>query len=276
LLDISRVLSDEDFRRLKLSRCRNPVVAHFWEEVAQNVRGEGSLANIVPYITSKFDIFIANEIMRPIVGQQRSAFNFDDIMNNKKILLVNLSKGRLGDVNANLIGLVLVGKIMMTALARDLSTNPPPFYLYLDEFQNITTDTIAIILSEARKFRLSMTMAHQFISQLKQNIRDAVFGNVGSMAVFRIGADDADYVAKQFYGMFKASDMLKINNFNAYLRMLADNKPVAPFTLETLPFTSGDYVTIDALKQLSYQRYGRAREAVEAEIREKYNVGKSK
>ncbi len=274
LLDISRVLADEDFRKLKLSRCRNPVVAHFWEEVATQVRGEGSLANIVPYITSKFDIFIANEVMRPIVGQQRSAFNFEDIMNNKKILLVNLSKGRLGDANANLLGLVLVGKIMMTALARDITKSPPPFYLYLDEFQNITTDTIAIILSEARKFKLSMTMAHQFTAQLRKNIQDAVFGNVGSMAVFRIGPDDADYLAKQFYGAVQPKDLLKVKNFHAYLKLLADNKPMPPFTLETTPFVSGEDATVEALKQMSYQRFGRQRDAVEAEIREKYDAGK--
>ena len=272
LLDIARVLSDEDFRHLKISRCKNPVVAHFWEDIAERVSGEGSLKNIVPYITSKFDIFIANEIMRPIVGQQRSAFNFKDIMDNRKIFLVNLSKGRLGDVNANLIGLVLVGKILMNALARDLSTNPPPFYLYLDEFQNISTDTISVILSEARKFRLSMTMAHQFISQLYPKIRDAVFGNVGSMAIFRVGPDDADFLAKQLAPVFSASDVLRIPNFSAYVRILANNTPVSPFTLDALPFTTGDLVNVEMLKQLSYQRYGKAREAVEAEIREKYQI----
>lgn len=271
LMDISRVLADEEYRHLKLSRCRNPVIAHFWEEIAENVRGEGDLRNIVPYITSKFDIFIANEIMRPIVGQQRSAFNFEDIMNNRKILLVNLSKGRLGDTNANLIGLVLVGKIMMTALARDLSTNPPPFYLYMDEFQNITTDTIATILSEARKFRLSLTMAHQYISQLIDKIKVAVFGNVGSIAVFRVGPDDAEFLVKQFAPIFAPGDLLKVDNFNAYLKLLANNKPAPPFTLETLPFHSGDPANVDALRHMSYQRFGRARDAVEAEIREKYN-----
>jgi hypothetical protein len=274
LLDISRVLSDEDFRHLKISRCRNPVVAHFWEDIAERVSGEGALKNIVPYITSKFDIFIANEIMRPIVGQQRSAFNFKDIMDNKKIFLVNLSKGRLGDVNANLIGLVLVGKILMEALARDVSQNPPAFYLYLDEFQNITTDSISIILSEARKFRLSMTMAHQFIGQLYPKIRDAVFGNVGSMAVFRVGPDDVEFLARQLQPIFEAKDLLKTKNFQAAMRLLNSNSPFPPFTLETLPFTPGDSGTAEAMKQLSYQRFGRPREAVEAEIREKYAIFK--
>lgn len=276
LLDISRVLSDEEFRHLKISRCRNPIVAHFWEEIAERVSGEGSLKNIVPYITSKFDIFIANEIMRPIVGQQRSAFNFKDIMDNKKIFLVNLSKGRLGDANANLIGLVLVGKILMNALARDLSTNPPPFYLYLDEFQNISTDSISTILSEARKFKLSLTMAHQFIAQLYPKIREAVFGNVGSMAVFRVGPDDADFLAKQLAPVFTADDILRIPNFSAYIRILSNNSPLPPFTLDALPFTSGDMVNTEMLKQMSYQRFGRPREAVEEEIREKYSILKKK
>lgn len=273
LMDISRVLADEEFRALKLSRCRNPVVTHFWEDIAENVRGEGDIRNVVPYITSKFDIFIANEIMRPIVGQQRSAFDFKDIMDNKKILLVNLSKGRLGDVNANLLGLVIVGKIMMTALARTeyIHTNPPNFYLYIDEFQNITTDTISTILSEARKFRLSMTMAHQYVSQLQEKIKQSVFGNVGTMAVFRVGPDDAEYIAKQFAPRFEVNDFLKLDNYHAYLKLLAGGKPAPAFSMETIPFLQGDFLNIDALKQLSYQRYGRARDAVEDEIRRKYD-----
>ncbi|MES2014580.1 MAG: hypothetical protein V4437_02065 [Patescibacteria group bacterium] len=273
LMDISRVLADDEFRALKLSRCRNPVVLHFWEDIAENVRGEGDLRNVVPYITSKFDIFIANEIMRPIVGQQRSAFDFKDIMDNKKILLVNLSKGRLGDVNANLLGLVIVGKIMMTALARTeyLHLNPPNFYLYIDEFQNITTDTISTILSEARKFRLSMTMAHQYVAQLLPKIKESVFGNVGTMAVFRVGPDDAEYIARQYQPTFEVSDFLKIDNFHAYLKLLAGGKPAPPFSIETIPFQPGDFLNIDALKQISYQRYGRDRETVEDDIRQKYD-----
>lgn len=272
LMDISRVLSDEDFRHLKLSRSRNPIVNHFWEEIAEQVRGEGDLRNVVPYITSKFDIFIANEIMRPIIGQQRSAFNLKDVMDNKKILLVNLSKGRLGDVNANLIGLIIVGKILMTALGRSeyLNQNPAPFFLYMDEFQNITTPTIATILSEARKYKLSLTMAHQFIKQLTPKISDAVFGNVGSMAVFRVGTDDAKFLETQFLPTFSASDMLHVDNYNAYVKMLAKGKPASPFSMETIAFRSGDFAQIDALKQMSYQRFGKNRDAIEEEIKEKY------
>lgn len=278
LLDISRVLSDEDFRALKLSRSRNQVVNHFWEDIAEQVRGEGDIKNVVPYITSKFDIFLANEVMRPIIGQQKSAFNFKDIMDNRKILLVNLSKGRLGDLNANLLGLVVVGKILMTALARAGSLTPstPPFYLYMDEFQNISTDTVSVILSEARKYRLSLTVAHQFIKQLQEGVSNAVFGNVGSMAVFRVGPDDAAFLEKIYQPKFDAGDMVNVDNYNAYVKMLAGGKPTSAFSMETLAFRSGDFAQIDAMKQLSYQRYGRPRSAIEAEIDEKYRSMRGK
>jgi hypothetical protein len=211
--------------------------------------------------------------MRPIVGQQRSAFNFKDIMDNKKILLVNLSKGRLGDLNANLLGLVIVGKIMMTALARTdyLHTNPPNFYLYIDEFQNVTTNTIATILSEARKFRLSLTIAHQYISQLSKEIKESVFGNVGTTVSFRVGTEDAEFLAKQYQPVFEVTDFFKLDNFHAYVKLLAGGKPTPPFSIATFPFREGDKINMEALKQMSYQRFGRAREAVEEEINIKYN-----
>ncbi|OGJ03153.1 hypothetical protein A3F97_00080, partial [Candidatus Nomurabacteria bacterium RIFCSPLOWO2_12_FULL_41_10] len=194
LLEITRVLADKEFRDLKLSRCKNLIIKQFWVS-AEQTTGDQSLANFVPYISSKFDNFISNDIMRPVVLQQNSVFNFRKIMDEKKILLVNLSKGRLGDINANLIGLVLVGKIQMAALSRvDMFGKPMnDFYLYIDEFQNFTTDSIASILSEARKYRLSLNIAHQYITQLEENIKNAVFGNVGSMAVFRVGTEDATF-----------------------------------------------------------------------------------
>ncbi|MEX2052391.1 MAG: TraM recognition domain-containing protein, partial [Candidatus Paceibacterota bacterium] len=194
LLEITRVLADKEFRDLKLARCKNPIIKQFWIS-AEQTTGDQSLANFVPYISSKFDNFISNDIMRPVVLQQNSVFNFRKIMDEKKILLVNLSKGRLGDINANLIGLVLVGKIQMAALSRvDMFGKPMnDFYLYIDEFQNVTTDSISSILSEARKYRLSLNIAHQYISQLEDSIKNAVFGNVGSMAVFRVGTEDANF-----------------------------------------------------------------------------------
>ena len=187
MLDIPRVMTDEAYRALKLSRSRNPIVNQFWQKIATQAGGEQALENYVPYVTNKFDDFIANDFVRPIIAQQTSSLNFRALMDEKKILLVNLSKGRLGEKNANFIGLLLVGKIFMAALSRADSPGAsfPPFYLYIDEFQNVTTDSIPGILSEARKYNLSLTIAHQFLKQIDEKIRDAVFGNVGSLAVFR-------------------------------------------------------------------------------------------
>ena len=271
LLEVSRVMSNKAFREMKLSKCRNPIVTQFWREVAEKAGGEASLANIVPYITSKFDVFLANEIMRPIIAQEKSSFNFREIMDNKKILLVNLSKGRLGDINSSLIGLILVGKILMAALSRvdSLSKDMPVFYLYIDEFQNITTDSIATILSEARKYKLSLNIAHQFIGQLEDEIKDAVFGNVGSMAAFRVGAEDAEFLEKQFAPVFTARDIMNLDNRNAYLKILVDGRPIKPFNIETMPPPKGSVEIAEKLKELSYLKFGRPREEVEAEVMKK-------
>ena len=276
LLDVSRVLANEEFRKMKLSECKNPIITQFWRDVAEKAGGESALANIVPYITSKFDVFLANDIMRPIIAQSKSSFNFRKIMDERKILLVNLAKGRLGDINAHLIGLILVGKILMAALSRvdDIQQggqNTPDFYLYLDEFQNITTDSISTILSEARKYKLGLTIAHQFIAQLDDKIKNSVFGNVGSICSFRVGADDAEYLKNQFEPVFTVNDLMNIDNRNAYLKMLVDGRPVRPFNIETLPPAQGSPEIIETLKQFSYLTYGRDREEVEKEIQAKYN-----
>ena len=272
LVDVSRVLSNKAFRESKLATCKNPLVIQFWREVADKAGGEASLANIVPYIVSKFDNFLANDIMRPVIAQEKSTFNFRDIMDNKKILLVNLSKGRLGDINANLIGLILIGKILMAALSRvdSLGKDLPPFYLYVDEFQNITTDSISTILSEARKYKLSLNIAHQFIKQLDEKIKNAVFGNVGSMAVFRVGTEDAEFLAKQFEPVFTQKDILNIDNFNAYVKILAKGIPVKPFNIAVPNIPKGDRDIAGKLKELSYLTYGKDRAEIEAQINEKY------
>jgi hypothetical protein len=272
MLDIARVLSNAEFRNRKLARSNNPVVNQFWTEIATRAEGEASLANIVPYITNKFDDFTANDFMRPIVGQQESSFNFREIMDSKKILLVNLSKGRLGERNANLLGLITVGKLFMAALSRADSPGKdfPPFYLYIDEFQNITTDSIPGILSEARKYKLSLTIAHQFLKQIDEKIRDAVFGNVGSMAVFRVGEEDGEFFAKQFAPVFSALDFVNIENYNAYVRILAGGVPQKPFNITSLPPVQGNKDQIDDLRELSYLTYGRDREQVESLIRSRY------
>lgn len=275
MLDISRVLADAKYREVKLARSQNPVVNQFWREIATKAQGEASLQNIVPYITNKFDIFTANDIMRPIIAQQKSAFNIREVMDSRKILLVNLSKGKLGDINANLIGMVLVGKMLMAALSRvdALASDLPPFYLYIDEFQNITTDSISAILSEARKYKLSLTMAHQFIAQLDDGIREAVFGNVGNKAVFRVGADDAEYLESQFAPIFEAQDIMNITNRHAYLSILAHGVPQNPFSISTLPFAEGSPERSAYLKKLSNQTYARSAEEVNREVKMRYSIG---
>ena len=272
LMDIGRVLSNAEFRNFKLARSNNPIVNQFWTEIATRAEGEASLQNIVPYITNKFDDFTANDFMRPIIGQQMSSFNFRDVIDNKKILLVNLSKGRLGERNSNLLGLILVGKLFMAALSRADSpgTQFPPFYLYIDEFQNITTDSIPGILSEARKYKLSLTIAHQFLAQVDEKIRDAVFGNVGSMAVFRVGEEDGEFFAKQFAPNFTALDFVNIENRNAYIRLLAAGIPQKPFNIKTVDLSPGNPDQVDDLRELSYLTYGRDRAMVENTIRARY------
>ena len=272
LLDVSRVMSNKAFRDLKISRCKNPIITQFWKEIAEKAGGEASLANIVPYITSKFDVFLSNDIMRPIIAQEKSSFNIREIMDNKKILLVNLSKGRLGDINSHLIGLILVGKILMAALSRvdSFGKNMPDFYLYLDEFQNITTDSIATILSEARKYRLALTVAHQFIGQLEEKIKNAVFGNVGSMAVFRVGTEDAEFLEKQFTPVFTQTDISNLDNFNAYIRLLSGGRPIKPFNIKIMPPSKGNPDQVSKLKELSALTFGTPRAEVEEKIMKKY------
>ncbi|OGZ29277.1 MAG: hypothetical protein A2931_03890 [Candidatus Niyogibacteria bacterium RIFCSPLOWO2_01_FULL_45_48] len=272
LFEIERVMTDSEFRRLKISRSRNPVINAFWKDVAEKAGGEAALANMVPYITSKFDTFLSNEFMRPILLQEKSSLRFREIMDGKKILLVNLSKGRIGETNASLLGLIIVGKLLMAAFSR---VNIPEdqrsdFYLYLDEFQNVTTPSISTILSEARKYRLSLVLAHQFIGQLIDPIRLAVFGNVGSIAAFRIGADDAEHLEKQFKPVFLAQDLLNIENFNAYLRMLVNGQTAKPFNIKIFPAQKGSAAVAESLKELSAQKYGKPISEIEAEVSGRY------
>ena len=273
LVDVSRVFTDKIYRDLKLSKCKNPLIVSFWKDIATKAGGESSLANIVPYITSKFDVFLSNEIMRPIVSQEKSSFDFRYIMDNKKILLVNLAKGKLGDINSNLIGLIVVGKLLMAALSRVDSYGGkelPPLFLYVDEFQNVTTDSISTILSEARKYKLSLNVAHQYINQLDEKIKNSVFGNVGSIAAFRVSSEDAEYLEKQFAPVFSAKDLMNLEMHNSYIKMLSNGKPVKPFSMVTNMPPRGKSDLLDKIKQLSYLKYGKDRAEVEAMIVEKF------
>ncbi len=269
LMEVARVFTDAEFRKRKLERIKNPVVIDFWEREASKVTGEMSLANMAPYITSKFNTFTANDYVRPIIGQVKSAFDFRKVMDEGKILLVNLSKGRVGDLNANLLGMIVVGKILMAALSRvDIAQEKHrrDFNLYIDEFQNFTTDSISTILSEARKYRLNLAIAHQFIAQLTEKIRDAVFGNVGSIVAFRVGAQDAEFLVKQFEPVFTENDLINIDNFNAYAKILINGATSKPFNIKTLPPEDGNEELAEKIKELSRLKYGRDRQEVEEEI----------
>ena len=271
LLEISRIFSDKDFRDYKLSKCKNPLLLQFWQN-AEKTSGDQGLQNWTQYVNSKFDVFMSNDIMRPIIAQEKSSFNFREIMDTKKILLVNLSKGRLGDINSALLGLIIVGKISQAAMSRVGSSGFPEFYLYIDEFQNVTTPAISSILSEARKYKLSLTIAHQYIAQLSEDIKGAVFGNVGSIAAFRVGSEDATFLEKQFAPTVMAGDLIKVENYHAYIRMLSNGEPKRPFSVGTYPPYKGDPRMIEQLKEMSYLKYGRPEAEVTADILRKYQL----
>ncbi|MEI6494984.1 MAG: type IV secretory system conjugative DNA transfer family protein, partial [bacterium] len=235
MTEIPRIFTDSEYRKAKIERCKDPMVVDFWTKEATKTTGETGLANMTPYITSKFGNFISNEYMRPIIGQPKSAFDFRQVMDSRKILLVNLAKGKIGDINSALLGMIFTGRLLMAALSRgDLAEEErSDFYLYIDEFQNYTTESIATILSEARKYRLDLILAHQYIAQLKDNIRESVFGNVGSMAAFRIGATDAETLVKQFGPEFTEKDLITVENRHAFAKMLINGEPARPFSFRT-------------------------------------------
>ena len=270
LVEVPRIFTDAEWRKKKLARITNPVVKDFWEQEAQKAGGDASLANMTPYITSKFSNFIANDYVRPIIGQPKSSFDFRDMMDSGKILLVNLSKGKIGDINANLIGMVVVGRILMAAFGRagTEAATRRDFHVYIDEFQNFTTDSISTIFSEARKYRLTMTVAHQYIAQLSDKIRDSVFGNVGNQLAMRVGQTDADFLVKQFEPTFTASDLVNIDNLNAYAKIMINGQTSVPFNIEVghQSWDKGDPAYKEKLKEYARIKYGSPRHQVEAAI----------
>lgn len=268
LMEVPRIFTDEKYRKTKLARIKSPNVIDFWEKEAVKTTGEAGLANMTPYITSKFNSFIANDYIRPIIAQPKSSFNFRDVMDNNKILLVSLSKGKIGDLNASLLGMVITGRILMAALGR---ANLPPeqrndFYFYIDEFQNFTTDSISTILSEARKYKLNLILAHQFIGQLTDEIRTAVFGNVGSMVAFRVGNPDEEAFVKIFGPEFTERDLISQDNFHAIGRLLIGGQPTRPFNFKANHMPRGSREVANKLKELSRLVYGRDIREIEADI----------
>lgn len=278
IAEIPRMFTDPEFQKVWIDKLKDPVVRAFWEkEMAKT--SDFHKSEMLGYLISKVGRFVENEMMRNIIGQTHSGFDFREIMDKKKVLLVNLAKGRTGEVNANLLGLIIVSKLQMAAMGRaDLPEEERhDFYLYIDEFQNFITDSIATILSEARKYRLCLTIAHQYVGQLvtgqDTKIRDAVFGNAGTIISFRIGVDDAETMAKEFAPVFNEYDLLNVEKFTAYIKLLIDNTASKPFNMQTVPPRKGDPELAQAIKQLSRLRYGRDRAIVEAEIMERAALG---
>ncbi len=282
LIDLPRLFVDPAFQKYKVSKCRNTVVRQFWEnEMAKT--GAREKEEMIPYFSSKFGPFITNTTMRNIIGQPKSAFNIREVMDDGKILLVNLSKGRIGDINAQLLGLIFVNKISMAALSRaDMPEKDRlDFYLYVDEFQNFATDAFADILSEARKYHLALIMAHQYIAQLqtRQNyekeskLRDAVFGNVGTMMSFKVGAEDAEYLEKEYAPDLSQQDIIAIANYKAYIKLNIDNTTSRPFSLETIWDETGQSERIaEVIKKYSRLKYGRKKEFVDQEIEARLGI----
>lgn len=286
LIDVPRLFVDDDFQRYKVSKCKNVVVRSFWEhEIAKT--GAREKEEMIPYFSAKFGPFVTNSTMRNIIGQPKSAFQIRDIMDSGKILLVNLSKGKIGDINAQLLGLIFVNKVNMAALGRaDIpQKDRKRFYLYVDEFQNFVTDAFATILSEARKYELGLIMAHQYIGQLvgkteaygqsSTKMRDAVFGNVGTILSFKIGAEDAEYMAKEMAPVLSEQDVIGIPNFNCYVKLNINNTTSRPFSMATIYDESQRNDKLAGLiKEYSRMKYGRKKVFVNQEIEDRIGISK--
>ncbi len=271
-VEVMRVLQDPKYVQELLPKVQDPIVRRYWtDQIAQT--SDFHKSEVLDYIVSKFGRFVTNKTMRNIIGQSKSAFDFRHVMDEGKILLVNLSKGKLGEENSSFLGLVLIPKILMSAMSRQEipEDDRRDFYLYVDEFQNFATPDFAIILSEARKYHLALTVANQFIGQMEEEVKNAVFGNVGTLISFRLGVTDASFIQREFQPVFSEADLINVERFHTYMKTIVRNEPVAPFSVDMtkdmkrLKTESNDKIA-QAIIQLSRLKYGRPRELVEAEV----------
>ncbi len=270
LLDISRMLTDKDFRKETLEYCKDVTVLQFWKQEF-GTWGDKQVTESIAPVLNKVGAFTANPIIRNIIGQPKSSFDVRKIMDEGKILVVNLSKGLIGEDNASILGAFLVTKVQLAAMSRsDIPDvkDRRPFYLYVDEFQNFATDSFAVILSEARKYGLNLTVANQYIAQMTDSVRDAVFGNVGTTISFRVSADDAPLLVKQFEPTFDASDLIQMNNRHFIISMIINGEKVPAFSATTLSIPEPPQNNLDAIIESSREKYSRPRTDVEEEIRE--------
>lgn len=270
LLDISRMLTDKDFRKETLDYCKDVTVLQFWKHEFGQWNEKQVNESIAP-VLNKVGAFTANPIIRNIIGQPKSSFDIRKIMDEGKILVVNLSKGLIGEDNAGILGAFLVTKVQLAAMSRsDIPDvkDRRPFYLYVDEFQNFATESFAVILSEARKYGLNLTVANQYVAQMTDQVRDAVFGNVGTTISFRVSADDAPILVKQFEPTFEASDLLQLNNRHFIISMIINGEKVPAFSATTLSIPDSPSDNFDAIITWSRDNFARPRAEVEAEIRD--------
>ncbi|OGG20910.1 hypothetical protein A3B48_05920 [Candidatus Gottesmanbacteria bacterium RIFCSPLOWO2_01_FULL_40_10] len=271
-VEVVRVLTDSTFVQELLPKVTDPIVRRYWtDQIAQT--SDFHKSEVLDYIVSKFGRFVTNKLMRNIIGQSKSAFDFRKVMDEGKILLVNLAKGKLGEENSSFLGLILVPKILVAAMSRvdTQEDQRRDFYLYVDEFQNFATPDFAQILSEARKFRLNLCVANQFIGQMEEEVKNAVFGNVGTIISFRVGVTDANYLQHWYTPTFSENDLINVDVYNAYINTIIDNKPAPPFSVDMRKDLSQlkkmeNKEVAKAIVQLSRLKYGRPRELVETEI----------
>jgi len=273
MLGIVRMLTDRAYRNKIVSQVSDPVVQMFWLKEFSSYNDKMATETVAP-ILNKVGQFTASPIIRNIVGQPKSSIDFSEVMNTGKILLVDLSTGKIGEVNSELIGSLIITKLQLAAMQRAFlpEEERKDFYLYVDEFQNFATDSFATILSEARKYRLSLAVANQYIAQMEETVRDAVFGNVGSLISFRVGATDASYLEKEFEPVFTQNDIINLDNRHMYLNMLVDGVTTVPFSAVSLdsPEVTEDLSSV--VKAISREKYGTPREKVEEDVRYWYNV----
>jgi len=271
-VEVVRCLTDSRFVQEMLPKVQDPMVRRYWtDQIAQT--SDFHKSEVLDYIVSKFGRFVTNKMMRNIIGQSKSSFDFRRVMDERKILIINLAKGKIGEENSSFLGLVLVPRILITAMSRaDIPEEKrEDFYLYVDEFQNFATPDFAQILSEARKYRLNLCVANQFIGQMEEEIKNAVFGNIGTLIAFRVGVTDASYLQHEFQPVFGEDDLLNIERFHAYIKTIVHNEPVPPFSMDLTKNMEEmrkqcNPKVAEMIKKLSQLRYGQAREIVEAEI----------
>ncbi|MBM3257922.1 MAG: hypothetical protein FJZ05_01770, partial [Candidatus Nealsonbacteria bacterium] len=270
LLGVNRMLADPEYRKKVIEKVMDPVVKAFWtQEFARYSQSRGYEIEATAAIQNKVGQFISNPLIRNIIGQVKSSINMRDIMDGKKIFIMNISKGRVGEDSSRLLGALLITRLQLAAMSRvDLPEDKRnDFFLYVDEFQNFATESFTNILSEARKYRLALILGHQYIAQMDETVRDAVFGNVGTIVTFRVGADDAEYLEKEFSPDFTAEDLVNLPKYNIYLKLMIDGVAGPGFSAETLsPLSSLEKSNKDKIIKVSRERYGTQRKIVEEKI----------